>query len=183
MKLEEKRISSERKYNGLVIKVRVDDAQLADGRMTKREVIEHTGGVVIAMEDEDGSFFFVEQYRYAQQKIMLEFPAGKIEPGSTILENAQREIMEETGYEGEDFTFLGEFVPTGGYGQEVDYLYYAKKGKYVGQHLDADENLNVYKYTLDEIIDKIMDNELTDGKTAVLAFKLRERKQRNETAD
>ncbi|MBR2727555.1 MAG: NUDIX hydrolase [Solobacterium sp.] len=179
MELKEKCIASHRKYDGLVVKIRVDDVEMPDGRMTKREVVEHPGGVVIAMEDEDGTFFMVEQFRYGQQKVLLEFPAGKIEPDGSILENAERETREETGYEGTVFEDLGTFVPTGGYGQEVDYLFYTKKGKYAGQHLDSDENLNVYKYTLDEIIDKIMNNEIIDGKTAMLAFKLRERKRCN----
>ena len=179
MELKEKCIASHRKYDGIIVNVRLDDVEMPDGRKTKREVVEHPGGVVIAMEDEDGTFFMVEQYRYAQQKALLEFPAGKMEPDGTILENAMRETMEETGYEGTVFEELGTFVPTGGYGKEVDYLFYTKKGMYAGQHLDSDENLKVYKYTLDEIIDKIMNNEITDGKTAVLAFKVRERKRRN----
>ncbi len=179
MELKETCLKKHYKYNGKIINVRADEAETADGRLTLREVVEHPGGVVVALEDEDGSFFFVKQYRYAQEKVLLEFPAGKLEPDGTVLENAMRETMEETGYEGVDYEYLGEFVPTGGYGQEVDHLFYAKKGKYVGQHLDDDENLKVYKYTMDEIMDMIMRNEITDGKTVVLAFKVRERKLRN----
>ena len=75
---------------------------------------------------------------------------------------------------------FGEFVPTGAYGQEVIHLYYAKKGKYYGQHLDDDENLNVTKMTLEETIDKIMKCEIIDGKTIALAFKVQEYKKRHE---
>lgn len=178
MTQEEKTLKKEYKYKGRVINVRSDEAQLPDGRIVQREVVEHPGGVVIALEDTDGTFFFVTQWRYAQIRSLLEFPAGKLEKGENPFESAKREIIEETGYEGVDYVDFGEFVPTGAYGQEVIHLYYAKKGKYYGQHLDDDENLNVTKMTLEETIDKIMKGEIIDGKTIALAFKVQEYKKR-----
>ena len=124
MTQEEKTLKKEYEYKGRVINVRSDEAQLPDGRIVQREVVEHPGGVVIALEDTDRTFFFVTQWRYAQVRSLLEFPAGKLEKGENPFESAKREIIEETGYEGVDYVDFGEFVPTGAYGQEVIHLYF-----------------------------------------------------------
>lgn len=176
-KLYEKQLEKEYVYEGRVITVRKDKAELPDGSIALREVVEHPGGVCIALEDDDGTFFFVSQWRYAQEKVVLEYPAGKREEGEDPLETAKREIIEETGYEGKDFEYYGEFIPTGAYCAEKIYMYYAKKGTYYGQHLDKDENIRVTKMTLDEVVEKIMKHEITDGKTIALTFMIRERKK------
>lgn len=174
--MKEKQLKFNYPYHGKVVNMRVDEAELPDGRIVSREVVEHPGGVCIAMEDDEGRFFMVSQYRYAQEEVLLEFPAGKLEKGEDPYQSALREAVEETGYEALDMVEMGSFVPTGAYGQERVYLYYARQGAYQGQHLDFDEHLNVTKMTLDEIIQAIMNNQIIDGKTGVLAFKVRERK-------
>ena len=91
---------------------------------------------------------------------------------------AKREIIEETGYEGEGFVRLGSLVPTPAYDTEVIELYYARQGKYVGQHLDEDENINLSKLTLDEITRKILSGEVDDAKTVAMTFLIKEFKAR-----
>ena len=59
-------------YDGHIIKVRLDEAELPDGTTAPREVVVHPGGVGIALEDDEGKFFFVTQWRYGQEKVMLE---------------------------------------------------------------------------------------------------------------
>lgn len=172
-------VDSRYEYKGRVVNVRVDHAKIPSGEIAHREVVEHPGGVCIALEDEEGKFILVSQYRYAQEKVLMEFPAGKLEKGENPKEAILREVEEETGYQANGLEEMGQFVPTGAYGQELVYLYYAKQGQYVGQHFDADENIVLTKMTLDEIIERIMKNEIIDGKTCVLAFKLRERKERH----
>ncbi len=179
MKVEkEKTIQKNYVYNGRIINVRSDEAELADGTRVPREVVEHPGGVGIALEDEEGSVFMVTQYRYAQEKIMVEFPAGKKEKGEDPLTTAKREIVEETGYEGVGFVRLGEMVPTPAYDTEVIDLFYAKTGKFLGQHLDDDESLNVTRMTLEEIKEAIVKGEITDAKTMGMAFLVQEYKNR-----
>ena len=111
----EKRIKSERIYDGKIINVRKDTVVLPNNRETLREVIEHPGGVAIALEDDDGKFFMVNQFRYGPQMELVEFPAGKKEKGEDSLTTAKREIIEETGYSGKDFIYLGKIIPTGAY--------------------------------------------------------------------
>lgn len=174
---EEKQLDSEYLYKGAVINVRRDRALLPDGQEAMREVVEHPGGVGIALEDEDGTFFLVEQWRYAQSEVLLEFPAGKKEPGEDPLTTAKREIIEETGWSGKDYEYLGELVPTGAYDSERIAMYYAKKDEYHGQHLDKDEHLNLTKMTLDELTADIVAGKIPDAKTVAMVFLLKERKK------
>ena len=77
----EKQIKRNEIYNGKIIHVVCDDVMIDDGTTSKREVVYHNGGVCIALKDSDGKFFMVKQYRYALEKEMIEFCAGKIEKG------------------------------------------------------------------------------------------------------
>ncbi len=178
MEMKEETLKKTTVYDGHIIRVRLDEAKTPEGETVPREVVEHPGGVGIALEDEEGKFFFVTQYRYAQEKIMLEYPAGKKEPGEDPMTTAKREIIEETGYEGLDFFHLGSMVPTPAYDTEVIELYYAKKGRFLGQHLDADEYLNLCRLSLDEITEKILNGEVDDAKTIGMTFLIRENKAR-----
>lgn len=176
--LNEKTLHQNYLYKGKILKLREDKAEMPDGQVCDREVVEHPGGVGIALEDEDGKFFFVTQWRYAQETITLEYPAGKREAGEDDLKTAQREIIEETGYEGTDWQYLGVLYPTPAYDSETIGMYYAKKGNFLGQHLDDDEYIHVSKMTLDEITEKIIKGEVPDSKTIAMTFLVKEMKKK-----
>jgi ADP-ribose pyrophosphatase len=176
--LKEEQVSTEYQYRGKIVKMRTDRAKMPDGAIVDREVVEHPGGVGIAMEDAEGKFYMVTQWRYAQKGVFVEFPAGKKEKGEDPLTTARREIVEETGYEGTEFEYLGKLVPTPAYDEEVIDLYYTRQGKHVGQHLDSDEFINLSRMSLQEIIDQIMAGGITDAKTIAMAFLIQERKKR-----
>lgn len=176
--LKEKMISKNYIYKGNIVNLREDKAELPDQSITDRIVVEHPGGVGIALEDEDGKFFFVSQWRYAQSEVTLEYPAGKRETGEDDLNTAKREIVEEVGYEGKDWKYLGLMYPTPAYDSETIGMYYAKKGAYKGQHLDVDENINVSKYTLNEITEMILNGEIHDAKTIGMTFLVKEMKEK-----
>lgn len=176
--LKEKTISKNYIYKGNIVNLREDKAELPDQSITDRIVVEHPGGVGIALEDEDGKFFFVSQWRYAQSEVTLEYPAGKRETGEDDLNTAKREIVEEVGYEGIDWKYLGLMYPTPAYDSETIGMYYAKKGAYKGQHLDVDENINVSKYTLDEITEMILNGKIHDAKTIGMTFLVKEMKEK-----
>lgn len=171
MDFEEKTLSSEEKYNGRIINVRVEQVELPDGHISSRELIAHPGGVGVIALTENNEVFMVSQYRIAARSMMLEIPAGKLEYGEDPLECGKRELIEETGYKGNEFIHLGEYYPTPGYCEEKINIYLAKNLEFVGQNLDEGEFLNVKKYKLDDLCDMVMNNEIYDAKTAIAILK------------
>ena len=178
--LEEKTLTKHYVYTGPIVNLREDTAEMPDHSVADRILVEHPGGVGIALEDENGKFFFVSQWRYAQSEVTLEYPAGKREKGEDDLTVAKREIAEETGYEGTDWVYLGTIYPTPAYDSETIGMYYAKKGKYVGQHLDQDEFLDVIRLPIDKVYQRVDRGEIYDAKTlAALAMARKKLEMRN----
>lgn len=173
----EKTIKSQRIYEGRIINVRKDQVEI-NGQEALREVVEHPGGVAILALDENEHVFCVKQYRYAQQKEMLELPAGKLERGEDPLKTGKRELQEETGYSAQHWLFLGEMVPTGAYLEEKIWMYAATGLSYVGQHLDDDENIELFRLSLDELTERILDQTIVDAKTIAMVLKVRLMKER-----
>ena len=93
----EKRIGSEVKYKGVIVDV-VWTGRSCNGKIVKREVVEHPGGVTVLPIDEEGNCYMVRQFRYPFGRMMLEAPAGKLEYGEDPDEAAVRELSEETGF-------------------------------------------------------------------------------------
>ena len=143
MELFEKTLSKDYKYNGKIINMRVDEAQLENGKTAIREVVEHSGGVCVAALDEQNRLLMVKQFRYPYGEVLLEIPAGKREKGEDPLDCGKRELEEETGYTAEKYTDLGKLYPTPAYVDEVIYMYYAENLSKTHQHLDEDEFLSV----------------------------------------
>ncbi len=171
MDYEEKTKSVKNIFDGNIIKLRVETVELPDGKTATRELISHGGGVGVIAVDENGEVFMVSQYRIAAREMMMEIPAGKIDNGEEPLECGKRELIEETGYAAEEFTYLGTYYATPGYCEEKLHLYLARKLKFVGQHLDEGEFLNVKKYKLDDLCNMVMENKINDAKTAIAILK------------
>lgn len=167
-------LGSERIYEGKVVSLRCDTMVLDNGAQIRWEVIDHPGGVSVLALDRDGKIFFVRQYRYPFDRMVLELPAGKLEPGEDPAECGIRELREETGCTAGKFVFLGKLIPTCAYDSEVIHLYLAEDLSYGEQDLDENEFLSVEKYTLDEALEMIYNGTIIDGKTqvALLKFKL-----------
>ena len=171
MNYEEKILTTEEIYNGRVINVKLHDIELHDGSKSKREIVEHTGGVGVIALTEDKEVFMVTQYRIAAQQMMLEIPAGKLEKGEDPKSAGLRELQEETGYKANNIQYLGVYYATPGYCQEKLHIYLATDLEFVGQNLDEGEYLNVSKHSLDELYQMVMDNKIYDCKTAIAILK------------
>src|SRR5664279_5161929 len=96
--LIETRVSSEPVFDGKLLHVRRDTVRLPDGTLATREHVAHPGAVLIVPELPDGRLVVERQYRYPLDRVFVEFPAGKINPGEAELATAQRELAEEAGY-------------------------------------------------------------------------------------
>ena len=171
MDYTEKTVNGEEKYRGVIVKVRLDRAELCDGSIVRREVVEHPGGVTILPVDEERNCYMVRQYRYPMGRMMLEAPAGKLEAGEDPAECAVRELSEETGYTADRFVYMGTDCTSPGFSTEVLHIYLAL-GLHPGEsHPDQGEFLNVEKHSLEELTGMAMKNELDDGKTIIAVLK------------
>lgn len=171
MHLEEKTLSSEQKYDGKIVKLFVDRAELENGEVVTREMIKHPGGVCIVPLDENNNVLMVRQFRYPSHKVLLEIPAGKLEYGENHRECGLRELKEETGCTCDEFTYLGNLIPTPAYDNEVIHMYLAR-GLHGGeQDLDDDEFLDVEKIPLEKAVEMVMNNEIEDAKTQIALLK------------
>ena len=172
MNLNEQPLSADYKYRGRIINLRVDTALLPNGSSATREVVEHPGGVCVAALTEDGCLLFVRQFRYPSQKVLLELPAGKLDPGEDPLEAGKRELREETGAEAARYESLGELYPSPGYCGEIIHLYAATGLTFGQMSPDEDEFLEVEKIPLEEAARMVLDNEIADAKTQAAVLKV-----------
>ena len=114
----------------------------------------------------------VKQYRYPQQMEMLEFCAGKIEPGENPDDTILREAREELGCVAKNVKSFGYIIPTCAYSTEKIYLYYGEVESRVKQHFDEDESIETLKYSFSEIKEMIKNKEITDAKTISLMYQI-----------
>lgn len=167
--LAETFVSSEEIFRGRLLHVVRDSVTLPNGHAATREYIKHPGAACIVAEFEDGRLLLERQYRYPIGKVMIEFPAGKLDRGENPLVAAQRELKEETGYWARSWHTLGQLHPLIAYADEIIHLFHAN-GLVQGEaKLDQDEFLELFSATPDEIAAMIADNRITDGKT-IAAF-------------
>lgn len=165
MEFKEKTLDSQMMYDGRIIKVYKDNVELADGKKSFREVVRHSGGVVIlAFKDED-TILLVKQYRYPIGETVLELPAGKLEKGEDPFEAAKRELEEETGYCANKWTDLGYINTSPGFSDEKLYLYLAQDLKYTHCHPDEGEIIQAFEYKYDDVLKMIDNGEINDAKT------------------
>ena len=171
MRLYEKTLEKEEIFNGKVIHVTHEKAELEDGTTAMREVVGHPGGVCVAALTENDELLFVRQFRYPYKEVLLELPAGKLEKGQTPLENGKRELLEETGAIGREYMTLGQVYPTPGYCGEIIHLYCCKVDRFEHQCLDEDEFLDVEKIPLKRAVEMVLNNEIPDAKTQTAVLK------------
>ena len=162
--MQERKLSSEMKFDGKLIKVTYDVAEV-NGKEAWREVVHHPGASAVIAIDEDNRIIMEKQFRYALNDYLLEIPAGKLDAGEDPLVCAKRELEEETGIVASEWISLGTIATSPGFCNEVIHLYVAKglsKGKI---HWDEDEYVEVERYTFDELLQRIKEEKIKDSKS------------------
>jgi len=167
----EKQVETKTVYSGMIVDVRQDIAELQNGNRAEREVVVHPGGVGIVAVTNNNKVLMVRQYRYPMEEELLEIPAGKLDGGEDPFLCAKRELSEETGYTAAKYVDLGAIYPSPGFCRETLYLYLALDLEPGDMHLDENELLSVEHVDIDELIDKVMANELKDAKSIVGVMK------------
>jgi len=170
--LGEKHLSTEEIFHGNVLHVIKDEVLLPNGSKTGREVIRHIGAVCIVPVKEDGTVIVERQFRYPVNRVITEIPAGKLDSkDEDRLEAAKRELREETGYTAARWTEIGEYYPAAAYTDERITMYLAQDLTQGERCLDEDEFLNVEEVPLSQLVEEIMNGEISDGKTQAALLK------------
>ncbi len=157
-------------YDGHFLKVASDRIALPDGKQTQREYIKHPGAVVILPILPDGSILLERQFRYPLNRVFIEFPAGKIDPGEDPLACAKRELQEETGYTASNWQFVCTIHNAIAYSDEHLDLYLARDLVAGPAKLDDGEFLDTFSATLDEMLALVRGGQITDVKTVIGTF-------------
>ncbi len=162
----EEQISSDIIYTGKIINCCLDSVKLPNEKIAQREVVLHSGGVVIIPITKDNKFVMVEQYRYCINQALLEFPAGRLDKKNESPELAAiRELSEETGYKAKVIEELSYIFTAPGFSSEKLYVFLATDLEKGEKHPDEDEFVDIVYLTVDELKEKIRKFEITDAKT------------------
>ena len=167
MMFEEKTMKSDKLYEGKMLNLRVDTVELPDKKYSKREIVEHPGGVAIIPIVDNDSLILVKQYRKAVEKFLLEIPAGKVEINEEPRVTAIRELKEETGYSTDKMEYLMEFYTSPGFTNEKIYLFLATDLVKGEASPDTGEFIEVEKFKIDALIKMIERGEIIDSKTII----------------
>ena len=165
--LREQTLVSDQVYRGAFLDVRRDQIRLPDGATAQREYIVHPGAVMVVPLLDDGRLVIERQWRYPLARVMLEFPAGKIDAGEPPLQCGIRELAEETGYRAAEWARAGILHNAIAYSNEGIEIWFARGLTLGERRLDAGEFLEVDSASLDELDDMARRGELTDGKTLI----------------
>jgi ADP-ribose pyrophosphatase len=154
-------------YRGHFLDVRRDTVRLPDGSEAAREYIVHPGAVMVVPLLADGRLLMERQYRYPMGRVMLEFPAGKLEAAEDPLLCAMRELAEETGYRAGQWARAGILHNAIAYSTEGIEVWFARDLSEGTRQLDDGEFLELTTATEAELDALAHRGELTDAKTLI----------------
>lgn len=168
--LREQRLSGSTLLDTGYLDVRRDTVRLPDGSTATRDYIRHVGAVAVIPLLEDGpepQVVLVRQHRFPVDRVLLEWPAGRKEPGEDSLRTAQRELLEETGYTAREWAHAGWMHNAPAYSDEGIDVWFARGLQAGDSHLDAGEFIETVAMTAEALDELAGRGELTDAKTLV----------------
>jgi ADP-ribose pyrophosphatase len=165
--LRERGVSRSVLLAGDFLTVLRDQAQLPDGSLGRREFVVHPGAVMVVPLLDGERLVMERQYRYPVGRVVLEFPAGKLDAGEGSLACAQRELQEETGYSAREWAFAGVIHPVVSYSTEHIDVWFARGLVSGDQKLDAGEFLDVVTCGVSDLEKAVLQGQVTDAKTLV----------------
>lgn len=161
----EKIITSKNIYDGRIVKLDINEVELPNGQIAKREVVSHKPGVSIVAIDDKNNFIFVKQFRSGIGDELIEIPAGLVENGENPKSAARRELQEEIGYDCSNLELLCSFYPSPGFCNEVTYIYLATNLIKSSLPKDEDEFIELIRIPMAEIKGLYNKEYTVDGKT------------------
>ena len=158
-------LKSQAIYQGPVFGIRRDEVIEPTGIRTTREVITHSGSVVVLPVLPDGRVVLIRQYRHAARQYLWELVAGRMDHGETPKQGAARELIEETGYRAKKFTVFLDVFPSPGFLEERMYILLAE-GLTLGEaQPEEDEKIISRAYKPSELREMIRRGQLCDAKS------------------
>jgi ADP-ribose pyrophosphatase len=155
------------KYKGHVLDLSVSRFVSARSGEVDIEVVHHNGGAGTLAVFDDGTVALVRQWRYPLGRYSLEISAGRIEPGHSPAQTAERELEEEMGLRASEFIQLSEFQVAPGYSEERIWVYLARGLESCPQRLDDDEEIDIVRMPFAEALAKVRSGEIDDAKTII----------------
>ena len=167
--LVETLVSGQEILQGNFLQAMRDTVRLPDGGLAIREYVVHPGAVMVVPITHGASgevrVVLERQFRYPLGRVMVEFPAGKLDPGEDLWLCAQRELAEETGYRADEWAHAGVMHPVVAYSTEFIDIWFARGLRPGVRQLDQGEFLDVITATPAELVQWCRDGRVTDGKT------------------
>lgn len=145
-----------------------------DGFEIHRSIVRHPGSAVMLAADEQQRVLLVKQFRLPAEQYLWELPAGRVDPGESVLEAAKRELREETGFEAKTWTPLITFWASPGYVDEKMTIFLAENLTEGKQQPMEDERIELKWFAPDDLLRMITAGEIHDGKTIAGYFMWRE---------
>jgi ADP-ribose pyrophosphatase len=161
-------ISSREVYHGPAFRVTADEVLEPSGVRTRRDIVHHSGSVVILAIEEGKSeprVLLERQYRHAARQMLWELPAGRIDEGENDLHAAKRELLEETGYTASLWRRILSFYASPGFLAEAMNVYFARGLRPGPAQPEADEVIYVRMVPLSAAVRMVMRGTIKDGKT------------------
>ncbi|MGN6260702.1 MAG: NUDIX domain-containing protein [Ralstonia sp.] len=168
--LRETQVASALMHQGKFLTLKQDIVRLPDGRNASREYLIHPGAVMMIPLFDDGTVLMERQFRYPVDKVMIEFPAGKLDPQEGALTCGKRELREETGYTAERWDYLTRIHPVISYSTEFIDIYLARDLKQGVAMLDEGEFLETFVTPAGQLIDWVREGKISDVKTIIGTF-------------
>lgn len=165
---KERILSSKTVYRGPVFTVTTDQVEEPGGVRARRDVIHHSGSVVVLAVDESGAtprVLLERQYRHAATQFLWELPAGRIDPGERELQAAKRELLEETGYTASKWRRILKFYASPGFVAETMAVYVATGLQEGEAQPEEDELIQIRMVPLMVAVSMVMKGTIKDAKT------------------
>ena len=160
-------IKTKKKIKANVFDLHFDEVKWVNGNKTIRDLIVHNGITCIVPIIDKRFIVLLKQYRYGSDQIMLEVPAGTIDPGERPLTCAKRELIEETGYHGKNWKMIGKYFSTPAYNTCLVHCYLTHCYKRSETNFDEDEVLETKIYSVQEVRRLLKTNKINDMKTYI----------------
>lgn len=165
MELREETIESREAFSGRLVKLRVDKVRLPNGTETTREIVVHRGAVTAVPLIDTDRIVMVRQFRQAAGEVLLELPAGTLDPDEDPVVCAERELREEIGYHPGTLTLMFRSYLAPGYSSEMLHTFLAEDLVSVGAQAEPDEFIEIVEVRMDDAVDLIRSGEIKDAKT------------------